>query len=197
MPADMILIATSDEEGIGFVETSNIDGETNLKLKSSVRHERVSRESMSNLKDLHDIELIVKCELPNSAIHHFHGTIFANGREVGVDATSLLLRGSTLRNTKWALGCVFYEMLCGEQAFPVRERDDDKSFYGRICKGQYDTSAACWKKISPEAKDLLSKMLCLDPVERFSASECLLHPWVELTLKCTINHWQNVNEQWW
>jgi serine/threonine protein kinase len=35
-----------------------------------------------------------------------------------------------------------------------------------------------WKKISKEAKDLLSKMLKVDPMQRFSASECLLHPWV-------------------
>lgn len=35
-----------------------------------------------------------------------------------------------------------------------------------------------WKKISKEAKDLLVKMLKVDPVQRFSASECLLHPWV-------------------
>ncbi len=35
-----------------------------------------------------------------------------------------------------------------------------------------------WKKISPEAKDLLSCMLRTDPTHRLSASECLLHPWI-------------------
>lgn len=35
-----------------------------------------------------------------------------------------------------------------------------------------------WKKISAEAKDLLSKMLKTDPLQRNSASECLLHPWI-------------------
>ena len=35
-----------------------------------------------------------------------------------------------------------------------------------------------WKKISKEAKDLITKMLVVDPVARWSASECLMHPWI-------------------
>lgn len=38
----------------------------------------------------------------------------------------------------WALGCVLYEMLSGEQAFPVRENDTESKFYGRITRGEYD-----------------------------------------------------------
>lgn len=38
----------------------------------------------------------------------------------------------------WALGCVLYEMLTGEQAFPVREHDTESKFYGRISRGEYD-----------------------------------------------------------
>lgn len=78
----------------------------------------------------------------------------------------------------WALGCVLYEMLSGEQAFPVREGDTESKFYGRIKRGEYDLAKPVWKKISKEAKDLLVKMLKVDPVQRLSASECLLHPWV-------------------
>ncbi len=54
--------------------------------------------------DLRRCALTVQCEQPNSAIHHFRGTLFAAGREIGVDASSLLLRGSSLRNTKFAIG---------------------------------------------------------------------------------------------
>jgi serine/threonine protein kinase len=35
-----------------------------------------------------------------------------------------------------------------------------------------------WKKISSEAKDLVSNMLEVDPYKRWSASECLKHPWI-------------------
>lgn len=38
----------------------------------------------------------------------------------------------------WALGCVLYEILCGEQAFPIREHDTEGKFYGRITRGEYD-----------------------------------------------------------
>lgn len=38
----------------------------------------------------------------------------------------------------WALGCVLYEMLSGEQAFPVKEGDTESKFYGRISKGDFD-----------------------------------------------------------
>lgn len=38
----------------------------------------------------------------------------------------------------WALGCVLYEMLSGEQAFPVLDGDKEHTFYGRIKKGDFD-----------------------------------------------------------
>lgn len=78
----------------------------------------------------------------------------------------------------WALGCVLYEMLSGEQAFPVRENDTESKFYGRITRGEFDLNKPVWKKISKEAKDLLQKMLQVDPTKRWSASEALNHPWI-------------------
>lgn len=78
----------------------------------------------------------------------------------------------------WALGCVLYELLSGEQAFPVREGDTESRFYGRIKKGEYDLNRPAFRKVSAEAKDLLGKMLKVDPTQRYSSSECLIHPWV-------------------
>jgi len=93
----------------------------------------------------------------------------------------------------WALGCVLYEMLCGEQAFPTREGDKKNVYYARICEGKYDLHKPAFSKISPEAKDLLAGMLCVDPTKRLSASECLVHPWI--TGKChTEKHHQHLPE---
>lgn len=78
----------------------------------------------------------------------------------------------------WALGCVLFELLTGEQAFPVKENDDEMSFYDRILEGGVDMSSSVWMKVSPAVKDLLFKMLLVDPELRWSANECLNHKWI-------------------
>jgi phospholipid-transporting ATPase len=50
----------------------------------------------------------IRCERPNSAIHQFNGSLRLQDQQVGLDVSSLLLRGSTLRNTRWIVGAVVY-----------------------------------------------------------------------------------------
>lgn len=57
---------------------------------------------------LHSFDAVLECEAPNSRIHTYTGTLEWQGRRIPVDQAHLLLRGSTLRNTKWALGLVVY-----------------------------------------------------------------------------------------
>jgi len=78
----------------------------------------------------------------------------------------------------WALGCVLYEMLCGEQAFPAHAGDKKSTYYARIGEGKFDLKKPAFAKISSEAKELLKGMLCVDPCKRLSASECLNHTWI-------------------
>lgn len=50
-----------------------------------------------------------------------------------------------------------------------------------ITHGKYDLEKkAPWKTISPEAKDLIRKMMELDPIKRISAESALRHPWLSL-----------------
>lgn len=81
----------------------------------------------------------------------------------------------------WALGCILYEMLSGHQAFRIRERDDEESFYGRIQRGGYELTRPVWRKVSKEALDLVQKLLVIDPTKRLSASEAERHPWIANT----------------
>ena len=103
-PADILLLVSSFPKGICYVETKNLDGETNLKQKVAL-HRFMSELSEENPGNL---QAEVECELPNSLIYDFRGVIQAYGDRFPVSSEQLLLRGSSLKNTYWVLGVVVY-----------------------------------------------------------------------------------------
>ena len=107
VPADVIVLQTSELRAACFVETSNIDGETNLKLKEGVGSIATACPDDAALGAL-DGEIVY--EQPNSRIHTFTGKMRgrAGGEFVPVSARNMLLRGCTLRNTKWIVGLVVF-----------------------------------------------------------------------------------------
>lgn len=116
-PADMIIVSASDIEGNCFIETKNLDGETNLKLKRSVECGGINHLKHSN--DLANTKFWVECDAPNPNLYSFKGTIHyedydKDGNLVNPDAKepvndeNVMLRGSTLRNTKFVIGLVVY-----------------------------------------------------------------------------------------
>lgn len=120
VPADLIALGTSETKGIAYVETSNIDGETNLKLKEGIA---ISGAAMSSAEGKSLVSLSSKLtgsmeyESPNDRIHSFSGKMRLDGvknseDEMGgyfpVGARNLILRGCMMRNTKWLVGMVVY-----------------------------------------------------------------------------------------
>jgi len=106
-PADLILLASSEPQGMCYIETANLDGETNLKIRSGL----VCTSDMTDPVDLSRMTGHVEAELPNRHLYEFAGNIILTGRQsdpVSVSATQLLLRGSRLRNTAWVYGLVVY-----------------------------------------------------------------------------------------
>lgn len=93
IPADLILLGCSDSQA--YVETSNIDGETNLKIKKPASVEEGE-------------DFSVEFEPPCGKIHTFEGTLTTSRGSTPLSASNLLLRGSTLRNTTYARGIVAY-----------------------------------------------------------------------------------------
>jgi len=75
----------------------------------------------------------------------------------------------------WSAGCILFEMLSGEHPFAS---DDDDALYDMIRKGRFSMKSSVWNGVSGSAKDLLLKILVVDPNERLSATEALQHPFI-------------------
>lgn len=107
-PADLVLVASSEPEGLCYIETANLDGETNLKIKQAIPEtsEIVSPTELSRLGGK------IRSEQPNSSLYTYEATLTmaAGGgeKELPLQPDQLLLRGATLRNTPWIYGVVVF-----------------------------------------------------------------------------------------
>lgn len=85
----------------------------------------------------------------------------------------------------WSLGVVLYFLLSGKQPF---KGNNVTELLSNVLKGTYNFNDQKWKNISAEAKDLISKLLVVDPQERISITMALKHPWFEMkSLATTVN----------
>ncbi|KAG2230430.1 hypothetical protein INT48_009176 [Thamnidium elegans] len=108
-PADIILISSSEPEGLCYIETSNLDGEVNLKIKQALPQTA----SILNPTDMSRLQGVIKSEQPNNRLYNYDGAIsltdYGNSnRDLPLDPNQLLLRGAQLRNTSWIYGIVVF-----------------------------------------------------------------------------------------
>ena len=76
----------------------------------------------------------------------------------------------------WSAGVILYVLLSGEPPF---NGPSDGIIYSKIKKMTFSFPEKRWAKISNEAKDLISNILCEED-KRFSASQVLAHPWFKI-----------------
>uniref|UniRef100_A0A0E0AUX3 Phospholipid-transporting ATPase n=1 Tax=Oryza glumipatula TaxID=40148 RepID=A0A0E0AUX3_9ORYZ len=103
-PADLVLLSSSYEDGICYVETMNLDGETNLKRKQSLDVTAGLNEDHS----FHTFKAFIQCEDPNEKLYSFLGTLHYNGQQYPLSPQQILLRDSKLRNTNQIYGIVIF-----------------------------------------------------------------------------------------
>lgn len=116
IPADIVVLSTSDLDGACYVETKNLDGETNLK----VRHALNCGRQVRHARDCEKAEFIIESERPTANLYSYTGSIRWDQRDPDfadaprkemvepVTINNMLLRGCSLRNTEWVLGIVVF-----------------------------------------------------------------------------------------
>ena len=108
LPADVVMLASSEPEGLCYIETANLDGETNLKIKQAIPEtcEFVSSAELARLGGR------IRSEQPNSSLYTYEATLTmqqgGGEKELPLNPDQLLLRGATLRNTPWVHGVVVF-----------------------------------------------------------------------------------------
>ena len=111
LPADILLLSTCKEDGLCYIETMNLDGETNLKIKQAVERTKLIGES-----DLAQFNAQLEYDPPNASLYTFTGNMSQiSGIDVEEDEGPIpvtphevVLRGSSLRNTDRVIGVIIY-----------------------------------------------------------------------------------------
>lgn len=102
IPCDMVLLGTSDPSGIAYIQTMNLDGESNLKTRYA------RQETVSTVFEGDSISGLIRCEQPNRNIYEFTANMEFNGLRFSLSQSNIILRGCQLKNTEWIIGVVVY-----------------------------------------------------------------------------------------
>ncbi|KAL6302940.1 phospholipid-translocating P-type ATPase [Sparassis latifolia] len=110
IPADIAVLSTSDPDNMCYVETKNLDGETNLKPRKSIK----ATSAMTSEEDVERASFVLDSEPPHQNLYLYHGVLRyrepSSGelKQESVTINELLLRGCTVRNTAWIIGLVVF-----------------------------------------------------------------------------------------
>ncbi|KAL4312805.1 hypothetical protein GQ457_01G035920 [Hibiscus cannabinus] len=102
IPCDMVLLGTSDPSGLAYIQTMNLDGESNLKTRYA------RQETASSIFEGCNVLGLIRCEQPNRNIYEFTANMEFNGHRFPLSQSNIVLRGCQLKNTDWIIGVVVY-----------------------------------------------------------------------------------------
>ncbi|CAN4116247.1 unnamed protein product [Withania somnifera] len=103
-PADLLFLASTNPDGVCYIETANLDGETNLKIRKALEKtwDYVTPDKVSGFTGE------VQCEQPNNSLYTFAGNLIIQKQTLPLGSNQLLLRGCSLRNTQYLVGTVIF-----------------------------------------------------------------------------------------
>lgn len=101
-PADLVILSSTGENGITYVDTMALDGETNLKTKESLPAFR----ECASISALRASEAEFVLEDPNPDLYRFDGRVTTGGKTLPLTLNEVVYRGSTIRNTRRVLAIV-------------------------------------------------------------------------------------------
>jgi phospholipid-transporting ATPase len=133
-PADLILLSSSEPQAMCYIETSNLDGETNLKLRQgcSLTAPIVTGEKLAELRG------VLECEHPNRFLYEFVGNVKVGSKKaVPLGPDQILLRGACLKNTSWVYGLVIYtgkqsKLMLNSTTTPLKRSNVEKKTNSQI-----------------------------------------------------------------
>ncbi|CCW61801.1 unnamed protein product, partial [Phytomonas sp. EM1] len=102
--ADVILFSSSMDEGQAFIDTCNLDGETNLKSRKALE----ATWNLSSVEEFTQTCAVLHTTPPDSGLLSWMGVININGCEHSLSLDQFLYRGCILKNTDWVWGMVAY-----------------------------------------------------------------------------------------
>nr|ACF80343.1 unknown [Zea mays] len=107
-PADLLFLSSTNPDGVCYIETANLDGETNLKIRKALEKtwDYVIPEKASEFKGE------VQCEQPNNSLYTFTGNLIMDKQTIPLSPNQLLLRGCSLRNTEYIVGVTEHTLSC-------------------------------------------------------------------------------------
>ncbi|OPB37212.1 P-type ATPase [Trichoderma guizhouense] len=104
VPADIVMLHATGPNGVAYIETMALDGETNLKAKQACP---LLAERCGTVEGLRSTQATVVSEDPNLDLYNFVGRVTVDGGEtVPLSMNNVIYRGSILRNTTMAIGLV-------------------------------------------------------------------------------------------
>lgn len=105
VPADLVLLHANGENGLAYIETMALDGETNLKSKQ-VSTVLEGCDTIDGIGAVAQRGAEVVLEDPNPDLYRFDGRVKVGDKTLPLTLGEVIYRGSTLRNTPCAIGVV-------------------------------------------------------------------------------------------